>query len=602
MPSFAAPPKPGLALRVGVTGHRPGERLSDQAMTRAKAEVESILARLAAAARVTLDHNAEVFAASPPALRLISALAEGADRIAAEAALDAGWALEVVLPFRRAAYEEDFATEASKRAFGALLDRAAAVFCLAMPTEQARRPRAYEAAGHLTLDNCDLLLAIWDGKRPHGQGGTAEIVEEALVRGIPVLHINAVVDVPTTLLIGEEPPAALKADLTGLVTRLVAPPADRAALMRYFGEGAVDAAARDGRILGWWRFGGVFSSFARWFGGGHHADFPELAPVGAARNPADPGAAMLIARHDAADAVSTHLGHVYRSAFVLVFLASACAVLAGLVGIFWWTDSVTKAWFVGVELLFVAILLLLTRRGQGREWHRRWLETRRLAEVLRVAAALAPAGGGAPIAPTTTETDGAWTEWYARASLRETHMPNTTADARLLVRMADGFVADLLDPQIDYHRRNTQWLHALHHGLDRIGMALFWTTLAIGLCFVAFIAVAKGLHLIDLDRGPLHDVFDALIKPAVTLCSAGLPALGAALYGIRAQGDYEASASRSEGTARALVALRARIVAARGSPDIVQLRGLFAEAAEIMQSDLSDWRQIYRHRPIAIPA
>ena len=119
----------------------------------------------------------------------------------------------------------------------------------------------------------------------------------------------------------------------------------------------------------------------------------------------------------------------------------------------------------------------------------------------------------------------------------------------------------------------------------------------------------QWLGIVDFEHGRfheefhrLHETFEHWVKPAVMLCSAGFPALGAALYGIRAQGDYDASASRSEATARALVAVRGRIVDALRNPDFVLLRGLFAEAAEIMQSDLSDWRQIYRHRPITIPA
>jgi hypothetical protein len=192
------------------------------------------------------------------------------------------------------------------------------------------------------------------------------------------------------------------------------------------------------------------------------------------------------------------------------------------------------------------------------------------------------------------------------------HVPHATADPDHLREMANGFVADLIDGQIRYHQENTSRLLALHHGLDRIGMKLFWATFAIGVAFVVAVASVKAaqwLGGVDFEHGRfhqefhrLHEIFEHWVKPAVFLCSAGFPALGAALYGIRAQGDYDASASRSEATARVLVAVRGRILDALREPDFVLLRGLFAEAAEIMQSDLSDWRQIYRHRPITIPA
>jgi hypothetical protein len=283
---------------------------------------------------------------------------------------------------------------------------------------------------------------------------------------------------------------------------------------------------------------------------------------------------------------------------MLVFFLSTLAVLASLGNVFWWDSTRAKVTAVLIELLFILLILLITLAGKRRQWHRRWLETRRLAEFLRVAAAMAAAGGGAPIAPDEDQGSG-WTEWYARASLRETSVPDFTADRAHLRDLADGFLSGLLDGQIRYHRKNSLNLRKLHHGLDRIGSALFGATLCVCVTFL----LAEAALLFDLLPEKMGGgFFTNWIKPAVTLCSAGLPALGAALYGIRAQGDYEASANRSEMTARALLAVRDRVLAARDASDIVVLRGLFGEAAEIMQSDLFDWRQIYRHRPISLPA
>ena len=158
--------------------------------------------------------------------------------------------------------------------------------------------------------------------------------------------------------------------------------------------------ARDGRILGWWRFTGLFRRLRACLRRRSSARREPACRGRIERNQAGPG------RSDAAgsattpaDAISTHLGNVYRSAFMLVFLASAFAVLAGLAGVFWWHDTTAKALFVVLELGFIGVVLRLTQIGRRRAWHRRWLETRRLAELLRVAAALAPAGGGPPIAP-----------------------------------------------------------------------------------------------------------------------------------------------------------------------------------------------------------
>ena len=38
---------------------------------------------------------------------------------------------------------------------------------------------------------CDLLVAVWDGKAAHGVGGTGELVEHAQFVGLPILHIDS---------------------------------------------------------------------------------------------------------------------------------------------------------------------------------------------------------------------------------------------------------------------------------------------------------------------------------------------------------------------------------------------------------------------------
>ena len=121
-------------------------------------------------------------------LVIVSSLAEGSDRIVAEAGLAAGFALQVVLPFDRAEYERDFETQMSRREFEELLARACDVFELDGAADQ--RPRAYEAAGLFMLANIDVLIAIWDGEVAAGIGGTAQIVERAVADGIAVVWIE----------------------------------------------------------------------------------------------------------------------------------------------------------------------------------------------------------------------------------------------------------------------------------------------------------------------------------------------------------------------------------------------------------------------------
>ena len=118
----------------------------------------------------------------------MSSLAEGSDRLVAEAGLAGGYVLEAVLPFARAEYARDFATPESLAAFERLLGHAVAVFEL--NGDAGERSRAYEAAGFVMLANVDLLIAIWDGEEAAGVGGTAQIVSRAIADGIPVIRLD----------------------------------------------------------------------------------------------------------------------------------------------------------------------------------------------------------------------------------------------------------------------------------------------------------------------------------------------------------------------------------------------------------------------------
>jgi hypothetical protein len=121
-------------------------------------------------------------------LVVVSGLAEGSDRLAADAALARGIALRAILPFAVPEYEKDFPEPDSKAAFHALLSKAERVTTL--PGDHARADVAYEAAGLAMLDAVHILMAVWDGGPSAGRGGTTDMVTRAAARGIPVLWID----------------------------------------------------------------------------------------------------------------------------------------------------------------------------------------------------------------------------------------------------------------------------------------------------------------------------------------------------------------------------------------------------------------------------
>ncbi len=58
-----------------------------------------------------------------------------------------------------------------------------------LPGSHWEGARAYERANEVILANVDLLVAIWDGERGKGAGGTSDLVQAAAARGIPVIVI-----------------------------------------------------------------------------------------------------------------------------------------------------------------------------------------------------------------------------------------------------------------------------------------------------------------------------------------------------------------------------------------------------------------------------
>ncbi|MCY9787561.1 hypothetical protein KIK06_27145 [Nocardiopsis sp. EMB25] len=111
----------------------------------------------------------------------LSCLARGADQLFAEAVLDAGGRLEVVLP--SVDYREVKVKRDNLDQFDGLLMRSTLVRY--MPHRTAGRT-AYEDANEAVLGAIDRLFAVWDGRPSGGRGGTGDAVEAARWRGVPV--------------------------------------------------------------------------------------------------------------------------------------------------------------------------------------------------------------------------------------------------------------------------------------------------------------------------------------------------------------------------------------------------------------------------------
>jgi hypothetical protein len=175
----------GPNLRIGVTGHRAVAR-APVMLTRLQDAITGAFSALKKGA-ANISHQASA-SDTRHGLQVVSALAEGADRMVATAGLAQGAALVAVLPFSRTVYLQDFAQEQSKQDFMRLLAQAAEVIELdGRTTSGESRNAAYSAVGEAVVARSDLMFALWNGGPPNGPGGTGEIVDYARHHGCPVL-------------------------------------------------------------------------------------------------------------------------------------------------------------------------------------------------------------------------------------------------------------------------------------------------------------------------------------------------------------------------------------------------------------------------------
>ena len=187
-----------LPIVVGVTGHRHLRPADEPKYREYVCELFTLLRKR--------------YPSTP--LRIVTGLAEGADRLVAEVALEGGHELLVPLPLEPADYEHDFPETAAE--FHSILSRVPPqhVFVLprddaerVVPAPQAQREKCYRAVGMFLAQHTHLLLALWDGHPTESTSGTAAVVRmkldgpsgipEAGLRpldaedGGPVYHIHA---------------------------------------------------------------------------------------------------------------------------------------------------------------------------------------------------------------------------------------------------------------------------------------------------------------------------------------------------------------------------------------------------------------------------
>jgi hypothetical protein len=154
-------------MRIGITGH---QRLKEPARWDwVKRELSRLLTAL-----------------TPPLVGITS-LAIGTDQLFANAVLQLGGSLEIVIPF--AGYESTFSEERDRQEYIRLLRRALKQEVL---EKYGSDEEAYFASGKHMVDQSEFLIAVWDGKPATALGGTGDVVGYAVQQRKRIIHLNPI--------------------------------------------------------------------------------------------------------------------------------------------------------------------------------------------------------------------------------------------------------------------------------------------------------------------------------------------------------------------------------------------------------------------------
>jgi len=545
------------------------------------------------------EYGIETYSSEDPCLRLISPLAEGADRLVAEEALKLGIELHCPLPFHREEYAEDFPSESSREIYRNLLSEAKSIFELDGARDASQE--AYEMVGRTVLRQCDVLIAIWDQERPSLKGGTGYIVQEAQSLGIPIVWIDPQGRISPVLW------EARHSELPGTKRDL--------SLLRKRLKGMLEFPATAGELAGFsrfsmekqplWNHGFFFKVFcmvwawgwsrpvlkignyykaarAEWVKTWNTLSLTQQSDHSEhkATQPLETG---YIEPFAWADGLADFYANKYRTSFVAAYLMGALAILFAYFGS---RTSGNIVLYTAIELLLILAIVGLTFWGRRQSWHHRWMSYRALAEQLRQMQFLSLLGRvtSSLYVPTRLKLDDPlnnWFNWYFRAFSRQAGLIQARLDGAYLESYQE-VLEDTIQSQLEYHRNNSVNYHKLSRHLRYFTGLLFFATL---LCCL--------LHLFwhDLDLAPSF-VFGTIV----------FPAFGSALGAVLHVGEFERIAIRSDDRKSRLDSLSWQLRSVdetEGSRDL----GLIAQnVAEIALADLVDWRSALINKDLVLPA
>lgn len=453
-----------LPIVLGITGHR--QLLHPESL---KAQLREEIQKL----RTLYTHTPFV---------AMSALAEGADRLFAQLALELGLELYVPLPMAADIYEADFPDSVDE--FRSLCDRAKVVFAIPLVTgvseddvrkKGTQRDLQYALAGLYLAQRSHVLFALWDGQAAAGVGGTGQIVAFKQTGRLNDLGHPELVQPLLEFL----PGSLLNAPDLGAVCHLQVQrpgqPAHAGPKLQWFNAPWETQPVSHGK-----KHPHPFASISAYnhaltSRGIAHQAWEEM--VGHAKQPvlnaADRELRQMQIRSRSADILANTDVSRVRRAFKIIFWLGAGLVLAHEL-----YADISQNWLLlSAQLLFMALVYGAVMAMRRVSLNSEAIDRRTLSEGLRVQQAWLVAGLPNLVAQNYLGSDSQQLRWVRHALLGASLSCNPSATTQDVQKVRDEWIAE----QRDYFAKSIAKRERVVHWLGRCSKFLFVLGLAVAI-------------------------------------------------------------------------------------------------------------------------
>jgi len=460
------------SLIVGVTGHR---MLREAELPALRTQVQSFF----------LDLRSR-YPDLP--LVLLSSLAEGSDQLAAQVAMDLGIRVIAPLPVPVDLYRVDFESAQPLATFERQLAQAE-VMTLPLRGDNsleqissrgAQRDQQYAQAGIFVSSHCHILLALWDGRDSEFVGGTAQVVRFHLHGEMPgqierrhaaltqlgldeetlVYHVAASRH-------GDEPVSTAQSGWLSADQKLVTGPVPASFDLMFRRQSEFNA--------DWRKYAEAMP------GDGALDDFEKSCPIHRLFRAADWLASLDQKR----------VGRVLRTTYVLAAMMGFALIL--------YSGNASHA-MIYVFLAFFLAGVGVAGLARRREWHRKYLDYRSLAEGLRVQSYWRRAG----IADINTlffahdnflqkqDVELGWIRNVMRGASLEGILRAAPGDEAEVDRVVEQWIGSLEQGgQLHYYAVTAERRARLHRRTELMGACCLWLGFSISVSLAFFVGWLK---------------------------------------------------------------------------------------------------------------